>query len=319
MGILGGFMSDVFKNTIDDEDIFSLEDERIDMHALDADNYVFPSPLYRLKLDYSAESVYATTPDTLMIMAGDAVIIPTRYGKDMAIVLGAVKKPIGTRPSDVVHIERKSTKEDIVKVEEFKRKEKESLRLFSEKANSRNLDMKAVGVHYLLEEQKVVFFFSSDNRVDFRELVKDLVAIFKMRIELRQIGVRDEARIIGGLGVCGRAFCCHAVSDKLRPVSIRMAKNQNLSLNSIKISGQCGRLLCCLSYESDWYTEARKNMPAEGIRIFYDGTNFRITESNPIKSTVRMMGEDGRVLEFPTELFTSVGGKWKLSKDPTKK
>ena len=173
--------------------------------------------------------------------------------------------------------------------------------------------MKLIQVHFLVAEQKALFFFSSDNRVDFRELVKDLVSVFKMRIELRQIGVRDEARITGGLGVCGRSYCCHAVSDKIKPVSIRMAKDQNLSLNSMKISGQCGRLLCCLSYEFDWYSEARKNLPSEGIHLFYDGTNFKITEVNPITSTVKMLGEDGRLLEVNAKRFAKdSGSRWRI-------
>ena len=164
--------------------------------------------------------------------------------------------------------------------------------------------MKLVETHFLFDEQKALFFFSSDNRVDFRDLVKDLVSVFKMRIELRQIGVRDESRITGGLGVCGRPFCCHGVSDKLRPVSIRMAKDQNLSLNSMKISGQCGRLLCCLSYEFDWYNEAHKKLPTEGLHIHYDGTNFRITEVNPLTNMIKMSGEDGRLLEVNAKRFT---------------
>ena len=172
--------------------------------------------------------------------------------------------------------------------------------------------MKLIATHYLLEEQKVLFFFSAENRVDFRELVKDLVSIFKMRIELRQIGVRDESRITGGLGVCGRPYCCHAVSDRLRPVSIRMAKDQNLSLNSLKISGQCGRLLCCLSYEYEWYAEARKKLPNEGLRIVYDGTNFRVTEVNPLSKMVRMSGEDGRLIEVTASRFVNHDGRWKI-------
>lgn len=163
--------------------------------------------------------------------------------------------------------------------------------------------MKLVGVHFLIDEPKALFFFSADQRVDFRELVKDLVSVFKMRIELRQIGVRDESRITGGLGICGRPCCCHAISDKLRPVSIRMAKDQNLSLNSMKISGQCGRLLCCLAYEYDFYSEARKKLPQEGARIFYDGTNFRITEINPLNSMIKLYGEDGRIIEVNSKRF----------------
>ena len=172
--------------------------------------------------------------------------------------------------------------------------------------------MKLVSTHFLFDEPKALFFFTSDNRVDFRELVKDVVSVFKMRIELRQIGVRDEARIVGVLGVCGRPFCCHGVSDKLRPVSIKMAKEQNLSLNSMKISGQCGRLLCCLANEFDWYSEARKSLPQEGIHIFYDGTNFRITEVNPLSSMIKMSGEDGRILEVNAKRFLKDGGKWRI-------
>ncbi|MDE7227009.1 MAG: hypothetical protein K2N31_01650, partial [Treponemataceae bacterium] len=183
-------------------------------------------------------------------------------------------------------------------------------RTFKEKAAAHRLDMKLVAVHFLLEESKALFFFSSDNRVDFRELVKDLVGIFKMRIELRQIGVRDESRIIGGLGVCGRPYCCHAVNDKPPPVSIKMAKEQNLSLNSMKISGQCGRLLCCLSYEYKWYAEARKKLPNEGLRLLYDGTNFRITDVNPLTEMIKMLGEDGRLLEVPSTRFKRTGGRW---------
>ena len=200
----------------------------------------------------------------------------------------------------------------MVKREELRKKEKDAFPIFKEKVALHKLDMKLVDTHFLFDEPKVLFFFSSDNRVDFRELVKDLVSVFKMRIELRQIGVRDESRITGGLGVCGRPFCCHGVSDKLRPVSIRMAKDQNLSLNSMKISGQCGRLLCCLSYEFDWYNEARRNLPNEGIHIYYDGTNFRITEVNPLTNMVKMSGDDGRLLEINAKRFSQENGKWKI-------
>ncbi len=315
----GGHMSDVITGNIDElnqNDLLSLEDEGADDHRQDDNaHYVFPSPLYKLKLEYSSESMYVTAPSNMKLMSGDYVIVQTRYGKDMALVLGESKKPIGIQPSDVVGVERKAIKEDIKRANDLKLRETDALKTFKEKTLSRKLDMKALGVHFLLEEQKVVFFFSADNRVDFRELVKDLVSIFKMRIELRQIGVRDESRIIGGLGVCGRRFCCNAVSDKLRPVSIKMAKNQNLSLNSVKISGQCGRLLCCLAYESDWYNEARKNMPSEGIRIYFEGTSFNITETNQVRGTVKMAGEDGRILEMKASDFFQEGNKWKIKKN----
>ena len=301
-------MSGVFEKDIDQIDISELEDDYIveeeDTH------FEYPDPLYKLKLEYSSEGVYATTNNNLELVGGDYVIIPTRYGKDLALVMGKVTTPIGIKQGDIVYIERKASKEDLKKAEELKQKEKSAFSIFKEKVAAHKLDMKLIATHYLLEEQKVLFFFSAENRVDFRELVKDLVSVFKMRIELRQIGVRDESRITGGLGVCGRPYCCHAVSDRLKPVSIKMAKEQNLSLNSMKISGQCGRLLCCLSYEYEWYSEARKQLPTEGIKIYYDGTNFRIQEVNPLTRMVKMSGEDGRLLEIAASRFVQKDNRW---------
>ena len=307
---MGNNMSDIFEKDIDEENLAALEDSDISEESLEG--VVFDEPLFYLKLAYSCESIYATNDKNIKIETNDYVIVPTRYGKDMAKVLGLSEKPIGIKQSDVVAIERKATEEDLAKAAEIKQKEKDAFKIFKEKVAYHKLDMKLITVHFLIDEPKALFFFSSDNRVDFRELVKDLVSVFKMRIELRQIGVRDESRIIGGLGVCGRPFCCHGVSDKLRPVSIRMAKDQNLSLNSMKISGQCGRLLCCLSYEFDWYNEARKKLPSEGIHVYYDGTNFKITEVNLLTSMVKMMGDDGRLLEVNAKRFVKDNNKWKI-------
>ncbi len=310
-------MSDIFENDIDKEtdDLSSLEDKETNDRIEDNGTFIYPDPTYRLKLEYSSEGIYATVnSEKLAFEPGNFVIVPTRYGNDLAVVLGKAKHPVGIKPSDIVEIIRKASKEDLLRAKELKEKEKEAFKIFKEKANKHKLEMKLIGTHFLLDEQKALFFFSSDNRVDFRELVKDLVSVFKMRIELRQIGVRDESRITGGLGVCGRPFCCHCISDKLKPVSIRMAKEQNLSLNSLKISGQCGRLLCCLAYEYEWYTEAKKNLPPEGIRIHYDDTNFRITEINPLTSMIKMNGEDGRIIEINSKRFYKENNRWKISK-----
>ena len=305
-------MSDFFESDIEEEEnLASLEDNDIKMDQ--GENLVFDYPLYHLKLEYSSETIYAKAPNKTELAPGDYVITPTRYGKDMAKVLGTVKKPLGIKQADIVTIDRKANEADMKKRQDLIKKEKDSFPIFKEKVACHKLDMKLVETHFLFDEPKALFFFSSDNRVDFRELVKDLVSIFKMRIELRQIGVRDESRITGGLGVCGRPFCCHGVTDKLSPVSIKMAKDQNLSLNSMKISGQCGRLLCCLSYEYDWYNEARKNLPNEGIRLNYDGTEFRITEVNPLTSMVKMMGEDGRLLEVNAKRFYKDNNRWKIN------
>ncbi len=303
-------MSDMYNEDIDEQLIEDYEEDE----SSDEGDFVYPENLYKTALEYSREGIYCQLPKNIKELSeGDYVIIPTRYGKDLARVLGKTEHPIGLKKSDIVTIERKAGEEDIKKFEEYKIKEEEAFPVFKEKVAAHNLDMKLVAVHFLLEESKALFFFSSENRVDFRELVKDLVSIFKMRIELRQIGVRDESRITGGLGVCGRPYCCSCISDRLPPVSIKMAKEQNLSLNSMKISGQCGRLLCCLSYECKWYSEARKSMPQEGIKLWYDGTEFKITSINPLTSTVRMAGEDGRILEVPSRRFEKHNGKWKIN------
>ena len=306
-------MSDIFENDIykETEDLSSLEDSVA--QDISNEEYVFPKELYKLRLAYSFEGIYATLPQGMTIKEGDDVIIPTRYGLDLAKNLGLSKSPVGIKPSDVVEISRIATKEDLEKAAHLVETEKDAFVKFKEKVAFHKLDMKLITVHFLVGEQKALFFFSSENRVDFRDLVKDLVSIFKMRIELSQIGVRDESRITGVLGVCGRPYCCNCISDKLRPVSIRMAKDQNLSLNSMKISGQCGRLLCCLSYEYDWYAEARKKLPNEGIRLYYDDTNFRVTEVNPITSMVKMSGEDGRILEVNAKRFSRDGNHWKIN------
>lgn len=305
-------MSDIFENDIDseNEDLSALEDDSAEGGS--SDNFVYDGSLYVLRLDYSCESVFAK-PHSLKLERGDYVIIPTRYGRDLARVLGQAKKPVAIKKDDIIQIDRKATNDDLKKAADFKEKEKSAFKVFQEKVEYHRLNMKLIGVHFLVDEPKALFFFSAEQRVDFRELVKDLVSVFKMRIELRQIGVRDESRITGGLGICGRPYCCHAISDKLRPVSIRMAKDQNLSLNSMKISGQCGRLLCCLSYEYDFYAEERRRLPNEGTRLFYDGTNFRITEINPLSQMIKLYGEDGRIVEINSSRFVKENNRWKIN------
>ena len=310
-------MSDIFEQDISEseEDITKLEDADFKSYEESEgsdEHFVYPKVLYLTRLEYSSEGVYVTS-EKEELKKGEHVIIQTRYGKDMALVLGRTKNPVGLKPSDIVKVERKANEEDLKKFEELADREDEAFKIFKEKVTEHGLDMKLVAVHFLLEESKALFFFSSENRVDFRELVKDLVSVFKIRIELRQIGVRDESRITGGLGVCGRPYCCHSIRDKLPPVSIKMAKEQNLSLNSTKISGQCGRLLCCLSYEYNWYAEARKKLPSEGLHIRYDGSDFRIIDVNPIKQLVRMLSEDGRLLEIPASRFIKDNGKWRIN------
>ncbi len=269
-------------------------------------------PVHQLNLDYSQESLYATNAKDFDLKRGDLVLVPTRYGMDVARFSGEVNSPLHIHSDSIVKIVSKVTGESFHILKENKRKEEHGAKVFKEKVALNNLNMKFVGCHFLFGEPKVLFFFSADTRIDFRQLVKDLVSVFKIRVELRQIGVRDESKILGGLGFCGRPYCCHSVTDKLSSVSIKMAKEQSVSLNSTKISGQCGRLLCCLAYEYEWYTEAKKNLPPEDIKLPYDGTVFKVTSVNPLTEMVSLDGADGRLLSIPAKRFVKQLGKWKI-------
>jgi cell fate regulator YaaT (PSP1 superfamily) len=235
------------------------------------------------------------------------VVVQTRYGRDLAQVMGQMKKGYF---SEMAVIERLASEEDLDKSAKHRIMEDEAFTVAKEKITAHRLDMKLVSVHYLLEDPKILFFFTADSRVDFRELVKDLVAVFRARIELRQIGIRDEARVLGGLGICGRGYCCHAVSDKLKPVSIKMAKDQNLSLNSMKISGPCGRLLCCLSYEHCFYCEQRRSSPQEGMKVLHNGVTWRVIGVNVVAGKIRLSAEDGSQTEVPLKACEKKDGRW---------
>lgn len=299
-----------------DEDISALEDNPteevissvITGESLDA---IAPdTPVYRLRLLYSNETFLAVWQSDVL-EAGSMVLVPTRYGRDLAQIIGAVGKH-GQPLSEISRIERKATSDDLEKNRLHKDQEKEAFKICRQKIEEHSLEMKLVSVHYLLEEPKILFFFTAENRVDFRDLVKDLVSIFKSRIELRQIGVRDESRVTGGLGVCGRCYCCHVVSDKLKPVSIKMAKDQNLSLNSIKISGPCGRLLCCLAYEHLFYGEQRRLIPQEGCKITWDGSLWKVSEVNVVLGKIKLISDDGRFIQFHSSAFEKTDGRWAI-------
>jgi cell fate regulator YaaT (PSP1 superfamily) len=314
---------DILSDEDIDEDISSLEDDPAELESsgiavetgeshepIEAD-----TPVYRLRLFYSNETFLAvykgeSLPPTSM------VLVPTRYGRDLAQVIGPVHRNNTIQLSDIAWVERPASKEDLERSAYNRDQETDAFRICKEKIEAHKLEMKLVSVHYLFDEPKVLFFFTSENRVDFRELVKDLVGIFKTRIELRQIGVRDEARVVGGLGVCGRCYCCHAVSDKLKPVSIKMAKDQNLSLNSMKISGPCGRLLCCLAYEHNFYSETRRQIPQEGARINYEDIPWRVTEVNVVMGQLKLSSEDGRLITVPASSFERIEGRWRITKLP---
>jgi cell fate regulator YaaT (PSP1 superfamily) len=303
----------------EDEDISLLEDrpEERDttsvigqgIKSLGIESIAPDTPVYRLRLAYSHETFLAIYRDD-SLSPGSMVIVPTRYGKDLAQVIGPVCCKHDA--SDIAWIERQAVKEDLDKAGHNRGLEETAFKICKEKIENHQLEMKLVQVHYLLEEPKILFFFTAENRVDFRDLVKDLVSVFKTRIELRQIGVRDEARVISGLGICGRGYCCHAVSDKLKPVSIKMAKEQNLSFNSMKISGPCGRLLCCLSYEYAFYSEQIRRLPQEGTRISYANESWMVTEVNMVSGQIKMSASDGRLTTIPADRFELGDNRWRI-------
>ncbi len=212
--------------------------------------------------------VYYFDPDGLKLKKGEYVIVETVRGVECGLVAmenrdiddGEIVKPLKK-------LIRKANNEDIARAKENRRKEKEAFAICEEKIEKHALDMKLVDVEYTFDGAKVLFYFTSDGRVDFRDLVKDLAGVFRTRIELRQIGVRDEAKMLGGLGMCGRPFCCNSFLGDFQPVSIKMAKEQGLSLNPTKISGVCGRLMCCLKYEQDAYEHLLKITPKPGAIV----------------------------------------------------
>jgi len=211
-----------------------------------------------------AGKIYYFDSEDLELVAGDAIIVETVRGIEYGeVALGKRDVAEDQLVLPLKKVIRRASEEDTATFNNNKRKEKEALELCKEKVRMHNLPMRLIDVEYTFDMGKIIFYFTAESRVDFRELVKDLAAIFKTRIELRQIGVRDEAKMLGGIGTCGRILCCNNFLGEFEPVSIRMAKEQNLSLNPTKISGICGRLMCCLKYESELYecrrTEGDKN------------------------------------------------------------
>lgn len=274
---------------------------------------IVPDNLWRARIVPTNDFEYCSPPTGLNIERGEFVVLSTRYGLDMARILGPATERKGVEAEYVRLIDRIATEDDITKRKDLEQREKVAYKICHEKIAKLKLAMKLVSAHYLFEEQKVLFFFTAENRIDFRELVKELVSHFKMRIELRQIGVRDESRVIGGVAVCGRQYCCHSLTDKLSPVSIKMAKEQNLSLNSLKISGPCGRLLCCLAFEHEHYSAERKLMPHEGSRISFEGVSYKVMEVNIFARKIHLLGPEGRRMDMPaSRLACKDGGGWEI-------
>ena len=236
---------------------------------------------------------YYFDPNGLRVTPGQGVIVETGKGLEYGTCVranGFVQDEAVVQP--LRPVVRMATPEDHKQVEENRRREKEAMRICQQLVERHELDMKLVQVEFSFDATKIVFFFTSEGRVDFRALVKDLAGIFRARIELRQIGVRDEARMLGGLGICGKPFCCHQFLDEFQPVSIKMAKTQNLSLNPTKISGTCGRLMCCLKYEQDAYEDAVKRCPKQDSFVECPDGVGNITGVNLLKEQVKVKLED---------------------------
>ena len=270
--------------------------------------------LYHVKILHSSATDVYGQDGSLDLSVGDLVLVPTRYGLELGRIKGTVTRDDGKEQQK---ISRKATQADCERYELQKNKEATAFQVCREKILEHDLDMKLVSAHYCIDEKKILFYFTAENRVDFRQLVKDLVSVFKTRIELRQIGVRDEARVLGGMGVCGRTFCCHGVTDKLRAVSIKMAKEQNLTLNSMKISGPCGRLLCCLAYEYDTYREFKTALPSEGTRIKTGGGTLKVVDINIFNRLAKLEADDGstQLLPFDKLFHDSRRDQWRIQED----
>lgn len=233
--------------------------------------------------------IYYFDPKDISFNKNDMAIVETARGVEIGDVALSNKE---VNDSEIIHplkpVIRKATKEDIKKREKNKEKEKEAFKICEEKIKKHNIEMKLTDVEYTFDNSKVLFYFTADGRVDFRELVKDLASTFKTRIELRQIGVRDEAKMLGGIGVCGKTFCCNGFLGEFQPVTIKMAKDQGLSLSPTKISGTCGRLMCCLKYEEEAYLDLIKRTPKLGAIVKTDLGKGTVVDVNLIQGIIKV-------------------------------
>ncbi len=254
--------------------------------------------------------MYYFDPCDFELTPGDGVIVETARGLEYGIVTmetTVIKEEDVVRP--LKRVVRIADDDDRARHDENERKKEDALKICREKIAGHDLDMKLIDVEYTFDNNKVIFYFTADGRVDFRDLVKDLASVFKMRIELRQVGVRDEAKMLGGIGCCGREFCCASWLTDFQPVSIKMTKIQNLSLNPTKISGVCGRLMCCLKYENEIYKELKKGLPDVNEKVRTEDGEGKVVESNVLKGEIKVRHFTGEKDEYGrdklgTELYT---------------
>ena len=233
---------------------------------------------------------YHFDPGEFSLQKGDAVIVETKQGIELGIVADEIREIAAERlHAPLKNVLRIADLADLDRFAENSQREKEAFQTCLEKIEKRGLEMRLVDVEYAFDRKKVIFYFTADGRVDFRELVKDLAAVYHARIELRQIAVRDEARMICGMGICGRELCCCSYLTDFVPVSIKMAKTQSLSMNPAKISGTCGRLMCCLKYEHDAYEDAQRRLPRQGTLVMTEEGPGCIINVNLLKETATVL------------------------------
>lgn len=275
----------------------------------------------------TAGKIYFFAPGKFEIKRGDHVIVETARGVEYGRVVSGPKE---VKDEDVVQplksVIRTATEQDRKVVEKNKQKEKEAFRICLEKIRKHGLEMKLVDVEYTFDGNKILFYFTADGRIDFRELVKDLAAVFRTRIELRQIGVRDETKIKGGIGICGRPLCCSTYLTEFSAVSIKMAKEQNLSLNPTKISGVCGRLMCCLTNEEENYEQLNSQLPSVGDTVTTKDGLTGVVHSlsvlrKQVKVVVNLENDEKEIREYQADdlKFKPRRKKKKVSKEEMKK
>ena len=248
--------------------------------------------------------VYYFSPKNFDICVGDHVIVETARGVEYGhVVLGPKEVEDEKVIQPLKEVIRLATPKDDAREESNRRKEREAFEICQKKIREHELEMKLIDAEYTFDNNKVLFYFTADGRIDFRELVKDLAAVFKTRIELRQIGVRDETKILGGMGICGRALCCHTYLSEFAPVSIKMAKEQNLSLNPTKISGVCGRLMCCLKNEQETYEYLNRKLPGVGDSVTTpENLKGEVTSVNVLRQLVKVLvdvDDEKEIREYP--------------------
>lgn len=241
----------------------------------------------------TAGKIYFFSPGKLEIKTGDKVIVETARGVEFGSVVTGPKEVEDDKITQPLKsVIRLATEDDKKKEEKNKEKEKEAFKICLDKIHKHGLEMKLIDAEYTFDNNKVLFYFTADGRIDFRELVKDLASVFKTRIELRQVGVRDETKMLGGIGICGRPLCCNTYLSEFIPVSIKMAKEQSLSLNPTKISGICGRLMCCLKNEQEAYEELNSNLPDIGEKVkTFDGFKGEVVSVNVLRQKVKIVVE----------------------------